>query len=50
MISGDFNDLKIIETSRGRFINEIVIARRLGRRPNFREKEFIQFCREEVKK
>lgn len=50
LISGEYCDLKVIETSRGRFVNEIVIARRLGRKPNFREKEFIQFCRADIKK
>ncbi len=49
LISGEFSDLKIIETSRGRFLNEIVIARQLGRKANFREKEFIQFCKSELR-
>lgn len=49
LLTGEFEDLKIIETARDRFINQIAIARRLGQRPNFREKEFLRFCREEIK-
>lgn len=46
LITGEFEQLKVIPTAKGRFINEIVIARRLGQKASFKEKEFIRFCRE----
>jgi DNA-binding transcriptional LysR family regulator len=48
LIANKYESLKVVETKRGRFINQIVIARRLGERANFKEKEFIKFCREEI--
>lgn len=49
LVSGDFKHLKKIETARGRFINQIVIARQIGKRVTAREKAFIQFCKAELK-
>lgn len=49
LISEDFKRLKKVETPRGRFINQIMIARQLGKRATAREKEFLQFCKEQLK-
>jgi DNA-binding transcriptional LysR family regulator len=48
LITGEFKNLKIVETSKKPFINQIVIARQLGRRASLRENEFVKFCRQEV--
>jgi DNA-binding transcriptional LysR family regulator len=45
LLVGEFKHLKLIETSKKPFINQIMIARQQGRRSSFRETEFIQFYR-----
>jgi DNA-binding transcriptional LysR family regulator len=49
LVSGEFKHLKKIDTSKGNFINQIIIARQLGKRITVKEKEFIQFCRDQLK-
>ena len=50
LLVGTFAQLTIIETARGRFTNQILIARQEGRRIKSREREFIAFCQDWVKK
>ena len=49
LVSGDFKHLRKVETTKGRFINQIMIARQLGKRVTVRENEFVQFCKRELK-
>jgi DNA-binding transcriptional LysR family regulator len=48
LVKSDFKNLKVIETFKKPFINQIMIARQLGRRPSLRETEFVKFCRQEI--
>lgn len=48
LLVGEFKGLKIVETSKKPFMNQIVIARQLGRRASLRESEFVKFCRQEI--
>jgi DNA-binding transcriptional LysR family regulator len=49
LLSGEFKHLKKVETSKAHFVNQIIIARQLGKRITVKEKEFIQFCRDQFK-
>jgi DNA-binding transcriptional LysR family regulator len=48
LLTGEFKDLRVIEMSKKPFINQIMIARRLGKQSTVRESEFLQFYRKEM--
>jgi len=49
LITKEFKHLKIVETAKKPFMNQMMLARQLGRRASLRENEFVKFCREEIK-
>jgi DNA-binding transcriptional LysR family regulator len=49
LIAGEFKELKIIETEKKPFVNQIMLARRLGKQPTLRESEFVSFYRKEIR-
>ena len=49
LLEGEFKSLKRIETTRTPWINQIMIARGLGRTASKRESDFVAFCKSELK-
>jgi hypothetical protein len=50
LVVGEFKSIKEIKTSKDYFINQIIIARQLGKGSTVKEKEFINFCKDEIQK
>jgi LysR family transcriptional regulator, transcriptional activator of the cysJI operon len=48
LLTGEFRELRIIETQKKPFVNQIMLARRLGKHSTVRESEFLQFYRKEI--
>lgn len=48
LLRDEFADLKVITTERKSFINEIVLARLLEKKPSAREQEFVQLLKEKI--
>jgi DNA-binding transcriptional LysR family regulator len=48
LITGEFKNLKVVATTKKPFVNQMMMARQLGRKTSFRENEFLKFCRQEL--
>jgi DNA-binding transcriptional LysR family regulator len=48
LLTGEFKDLKLVETEKKPFVNQIMLARRLGKKPTLRESAFLEFYRKEL--
>jgi len=46
LVAGEFQDLKVLQTLKKPFVNEIMLARQQGRKPSAKEQAFIHFYKE----
>lgn len=50
LVKDSYKHFKKIKTSKKHFVNQLIIAHQYGKALTIKEKEFIQFCKQEVRK